>query len=68
MKVVTILAVAGVMLGSAWADAADSLSGKYTGNIMRRNGSQGATLVINSAQDGLIKGTATRKAALATSL
>jgi len=50
----------GVMLIPIPAYAQDSLAGKYTGSITRQQGSKGLTLVIDSAQGGVVKGTATR--------
>jgi hypothetical protein len=63
MKLPVAIAFAVMISGSAGALAQDSIAGTYNGNyeVYNRAGKQtyGVTLVINSVEDGKVKGTAT---------
>ena len=68
MKTAAAVAIAGVMLMATCVYAQESLSGRYTGNLLVNTSSQGTqavglALVIDSVEGGVVKGTVTRFAA-----
>ncbi len=65
MKTAAAVAIAGVMFMATCVYAQESLSGRYTGNLLVNTQSQGTqsvglALVIDSVEGGVVKGTATR--------